>query len=202
MVTHRLDEKSFELGREANNNTTLTIDGRIRPTSQWDLQYLFSTSIDELTGETGFAGRIFAGNTSNKFYYGWVTEFTDAQYNPAMGFIRQNDVISHNPGGYYIWRPKKFDWIRRWDPGFFVNYNHDASDPSSFQQASIYIFPVYLWFKDNSFLQVSMTPTWQNINFNFAPLGLQIAQDDYFYTRYLIQYNTDESKKMVSKCHL
>jgi hypothetical protein len=85
-------------------------------------------------------------------------------------------------------------WIRRWDPGLFVNFNHDASDPLSFQQASIYIFPVYLWFKDNSFMQVAITPTWQNINFDFAPLGLAIAKDDYFYTRYLLQYNTDLSK--------
>jgi len=104
-------------------------------------------------------------------------------------------VIRHNPGGYYIWRPKKANWIRRWDPGFFVNFNHDATNPSSFQQASIYIFPVYLWFKDNSFLEASLFPTWQNINFDFAPLELQIAQGNYFYTRYLIRYNTDQSKK-------
>ena len=195
MVTHRLDEQSDELGITGNNNTTVTIDGQIRPTSEWDVQYLLSTSIDETTGETGYAGRIFVGNTSNKFYYGWVTEYTDEDYNPAMGFIRQNDVIRHNPGGYYIWRPKKLDWIRRWDPGFFVNYNHDASDPSSFQQASLYIFPVYLWFKDNSFLEMSLFPTWQNINFDFAPLGIPIAHDNYYYTRFLIRYNTDQSKK-------
>lgn len=195
MVTHRLDEQSTEQGIEGNNNTTITFDGQIRPTSEWDIQYLFTTSIDERTGKTGFAGRIFAGNTTNKFYYGWVTEYTDANYNPGMGFVRQNDVIRHNPGGYYIWRPKNINWIRRWDPGVFATYNHDASDPSSFQQARLYIFPVYLWFKDNSFLQISFTPTWQNINFNFAPLGLQIAQDNYFYTRYLIQYRTDQSKK-------
>lgn len=194
MITHRYDEQSESLGIDGNHNTTLTIDGQIRPTSQWDIQYLLSTSIDEATGKTGFAGRIFAGNTSNKFYYGWVTEYTDANYNPAMGFVRQNDVIRHNPGGYYIWRPKG-DWIRRWDPGIFVNFNHDAADPSNFQQASIYIFPIYLWFKDNSFMQVAITPTWQNINFDFAPLGLQIAQDNYYYTRYLIEYNTDRSKK-------
>jgi len=195
MVTHRLDEASATLGLEENNNTTLTLDGQIRPTSEWDIQYLLSTSIDEGTGETGLAGRIFAGQSSNKFYYGWVTEYTGANYNPAMGFIRQSNLINHNPGGYYIWRPKKMNWIRRWDPGVFVNYNHDATDPSSFQQASIYIFPVYLWFRDNSFVQMAMTPTWQNINFDFAPLGLKIAQDQYFYTRYLIQYNTDLSKK-------
>ena len=195
MVTHRLDDNFNALGLESNNNTTITIDGQIRPSSQWDIQYLLSTSIDEVTGKTGYAGRIFVGNDSNKYYYGWVTEYTDGNYNPRMGFVRQNNVIRHNPGGYYIWRPKNIDWIRRWDPGVFVNYNHDATDPSSFQQASLYIFPVFTWFKDNSFVEISTTPTWQNINFDFAPLGLDIEQGRYFYNRYTIQYNTDLSKK-------
>lgn len=195
MLTHRLDESSEELGTESNNNTTITLDGQIRPNSQWDINYLLTSSIDENTGETGFAGTIFAGNSSNKFYYGWSTEYVDADYNPGIGFIQQSNVIRHNPGGYYIWRPKKLNWIRRWDPGVFVNVNHDAVDPSSFQQASIYIFPIFMWFKDNSFFQVAVTPTWQNINFEFTPLGIPIAQDDYFYTRYLIEYSTDFSKK-------
>ena len=194
MVTQRSDQEYEELDLASNSNTTLTIDGQLRPTSEWDIQYLFTSSIDEETGETGYAGRFFAGNSSNKYYYGWVTEYTDENYNPRMGFVRQTDVIRHNPGGYYIWRPKT-DFIRRWDPGFFANFNHDASDPSSFQQASLYIFPVFTWFKDNSFMEVSITPTWQNINFDFAPLGLQIEEGNYFYTRYLIQYNTDLSKK-------
>lgn len=195
MLTHRLDEESSELGLEANNNTTITIDGQIRPTSEWDIQYLLSSSIDESSGKTGYAGRFAASRTSNKLYLNWVTEYTDENYNPGIGFVRQNNVIRHDAGSYYIFRPKKFDWIRRWDPGVFVNYNHDATDPSSFQQASLYIFPIYLWFKDNSFLETSVIPTWQNINFNFAPLGLQIAQDEYYYTRYVIRYNTDQSKK-------
>ena len=195
MVTHRLDDSYDELALDSNNNTTITLDGQIRPASQWDIQYLASSSIDELTGKTGYAGRIFVGNDSNKYYYGWVTEYTDANYNPRMGFVRQNDVVRHNPGGYYIWRPKKIDWIRRWDPGVFINYNHDATDLSSFQQASLYIFPVYTWFKDNSFTEISATPTWQNINFDFAPLGIEIEQGRYYYTRYLVRYNTDLSKK-------
>lgn len=194
MVTHRSDEQHSGLGLSSNDNTTVTLDGQIRPTSQWDIQYLLTTSVDRLSGKTGYAGRIFAGNSSNKFYYGWVTEYTDENYHPGMGFISQSNLIRHNPGGYYIWRPKT-DKIRRWDPGVFVNYNHDATDPSGFQQASLYIFPVYTWFKDNSFIEFSFTPTWQNINFDFAPLGLDIAQDEYFYTRYLIRYYTDRSKK-------
>lgn len=196
MITHRLDETNTALGLAQNNNTTITLDGQIRPTSQWDIQYLLSASMDELTGETGFAGRIFVGNDTNKYYYGWVTEYTDANYTPGMGFVRQNNTIRHNPGGYYIWRPKKTKWIRRWDPGVFVNYNHDADRPDQFQLASIYIFPIYTWFKDNSFFESSVTPTWQNINFDFAPLGLEIAQENYYYTRYRLRYNTDRSKKI------
>ncbi len=196
MVTHRFDETNDELNFQSNHNTTITIDGQIRPTSQWDIQYLLSSSIDEHTGKTGFSGRIFAGNMTNKYYFGWVTEYTDSNYNPKMGFVRQNNVIRHNPGGYYIWRPKNINWIRRWDPGVFVNYNHDASDPEKFQQASLYIFPIYFWFKDNSFFEASFTPTWQNINFNFSPLGLEIEQDRYHYTRYFLRYYTDQSKKL------
>ncbi|MEO0504603.1 MAG: DUF5916 domain-containing protein [Bacteroidota bacterium] len=195
MVTHRLDDTFSDLGLESNNNTTITLDGQIRPTSQWDIQYMLSSSIDEGTGKTGYAGRLFFGNNSNKFYYGWLTEYIDANYSPRMGFVRQNDVIRHNPGGYFILRPKNLDWIRRWDPGVFVDYNHDATDPSSFQQASLIIFPVFTWFKDDSFVEITSVPTWQNINFDFAPLGLEIAQDRYYYTRYLVQYNTDLSKK-------
>ena len=52
MVTHRLDETFDELELERNNNTTITVDGQIRPSSQWDIQYLLSTSIDEQTGKT------------------------------------------------------------------------------------------------------------------------------------------------------
>ncbi len=194
MVTQRIDERSTEQGFESNSNTTITVDGQIRPTSVWDMQYIFTSSFDEQTGEVGYAGRFFAGNSSNKFYFGWATEYTDENYNPGIGFVRQNNVIRHNPGGYYIWRPKT-ELIRRWDPGVFVNFNHDATDPTIFQQASLYIFPIYVWFKDNSFMEAAITPTWQNINFDFAPLGLVINQDQYFYTRYLIRYYTDQSKR-------
>lgn len=162
MLTQRMDDDSTAGSFGGINNTTLTIDGQIRPSSEWDIQYLFTTSIDERTGKTGLAGRIFTGKSTN---------------------------------AYYIWRPKKMNWIRRWDPGVFVNFNHDALNPSRFQQSSLYIFPVYVWFKDNSFFEASFTPTWQNINFSFAPLGLPIEEGDYFYTRYRLRYNTDQSKK-------
>ncbi|MEM7656252.1 MAG: hypothetical protein AAF399_09010, partial [Bacteroidota bacterium] len=96
----------------------------------------------------------------------------------------------------YIWRPKNLPWIRRMDPGFFLNYNHDFSNPANFQQANFYIFPIYLIFTNGSFLQYAIYPTWQNINFSFAPLGIPIEQGSYFYTRQQVNFNTDQSAQL------
>ena len=196
MVTYRLDDTSNDLGISSRSNTTISIDGLIRPKSEITLTYLLSTSMDSETGQTGFSGRLFAGNSTNKYYMGYLNAFVSQDYNADMGYVFQQDVMYHSPGGYAIIRPKSLPFIRRWDPGAFVNYYHDFEDFGRFQQASLYIFPVFLWFKDNSFLEMSFTPTWQNINFDFAPLGLEIAQGDYSYTRYLLSYNTDQSKKL------
>ena len=196
MATYRLDQSTPELGRDQEDNLTLSVDGLIRPTSSLSLSYLFSGSWDSQTQETGYAGRLFLGSRTNKHYLGYVGLFVSENYNPDMGFVFQNNVMYHSPGGYAILRPKELPFIRRWDPGIFVNYYHDFDNFNNFQQSSIYIFPVYTWFKDNSFLELSLTPTWQNINFDFSPLGIEIEQNRYSYTRYTARYNSDQSKKL------
>jgi hypothetical protein len=196
MITHRLDERSVDLGSETSNNTTITIDGFLRPKDEWSISYMVSGSRDNSKDTLGLAGRFFAGNSTNKYYLGWLTNFVSADYNPDMGFVFQKNVIWHNPGGYFIWRPKKIPWIRRFDPGMFFNYYHDFNEPGRFQQANIYLFPVYLILTDGSFLEYAIFPSWQNINFDFAPLGISIPQDDYFYTRHRIRFNTDRSAKV------
>ncbi len=195
MVTYRRDDALDALGLESENNTTLSLDGLIRPRPDITITYLLSSSIDSESGNTGFAGRIAATSTTNKYYMGYVSDIVSEEYEPGMGFVFQKDVVVHSPGGYAIVRPKSLPFIRRWDPGVFFNYFHDFEDFGNFQQANIYIFPIYTWFKDNSFIEASFTPTWQNINFDFSPLGLQIAQGNYEYTRYTLRYNTDQSKK-------
>ncbi|WP_109097875.1 DUF5916 domain-containing protein [Aquimarina sp. AU58] len=196
MINHRLDENSKVLDIEENNNTTATIDGLIRIKNKWTISYLISSTYDEQTNRWGEAGSVFSGYRSNKMYWGWSSNFVSKNYNPGTGFVFQNDVIKHNPGGYFIVRPKKLPWIRRWDPGFFANYYHDFQNPEKFQQASLYLFPVYVFFKDNSFVEYSVTPSWQNINFDFKPLGLAIEQKRYFYTRQFVRYNSDRSRKL------
>jgi len=195
MVTHRQDESSSSLGLRELNNSTITLDGLIRPNSSLTISYLASTSIDQETATYGYAGSIFIGNEANSSYLGWLTEYIDQNYNPAMGFIRQQNMLRHNPGGYFIWRPKKWTWLRRWDPGVFIDYYQDADNPSNFQQANLYIFPVYLLFTNGSFFEYAFFPTWQNINFEFSPLGILIEENEYYYLRHQVNFNTDRSKK-------
>ncbi|MDN5202727.1 DUF5916 domain-containing protein [Fulvivirgaceae bacterium BMA10] len=196
MLTHRANEESKELGQRNHHNSTLTIDGLIRPKNEMTISYLLSTSRNNSNDTIGFAGRVFAGYSANKFYLGHLTNIVTKDYYPGMGFVFQKNVIQHNPGGYFIWRPKKISWIRRWDPGAFINYYHDADKPGNFQQANIYLFPVYIFFSDNSFLQYAIFPTWQNINFGFAPLGIPIVQDNYYYTRHQVDFRTNQSAKV------
>lgn len=147
MLTHRMDEASQDLGVEERHNTTLTLDGLMRPKDEFTISYMVSGSRDNSNDSLGVAGRLFAGYSTNDFYLGWLSNFVTENYNPDMGFVFQKNVIWHNPGGYYIWRPKNIPWIRRFDPGAFFNYYHDAANPGNFQQASIYLFPIYLVFR-------------------------------------------------------
>ncbi len=196
MLTHRLNESSDELGTRQNDNTTLTVDGLIRPKNELTVSYLLSGSRDNTSDTLGLAGTFFTGYNTNKLYLGWLTNFVSQDYRPDMGFVFQRNVIQHNPGGYFIVRPKNISWIRRFDPGAFFNYYHDANDPGNFQQANIYLFPIYLLFTDGSFLEYAIYPTWQNINFDFAPLGVEIAERRYYYTRQQVNYNTDQSRQL------
>lgn len=194
MLTHRYDEAGENIG--SKHNTTLTANCFLRPTDSWTVTGLLSGSRDEGTGKIGHAGNLYAGLNLNKWYAGWATKWVSQDYLPGMGFVFGQNVVHHNPGAYYIWRPKKEKSLfRRGDPGFFVNYYHNASD-GKFQQADLYIFPVYHWFRDNSFIEISFFPTWQRIDFNFAPLQITIPQGRYFYTRTNIEYNTDRSRKL------
>lgn len=70
MLTHRLDEASRELGLAQSNNTTLTVDGLIRPRDELTISYMVSGSRDNSNDTLGVAGNFFAGYSTNRFYVG------------------------------------------------------------------------------------------------------------------------------------
>jgi Domain of unknown function (DUF5916)/Carbohydrate family 9 binding domain-like len=197
MFTHKLDQADAEKSFSEKNNTTLTVDGLIRPNDSWTVTYLLSGSRDNSSEKMGLAGHFFAGYQPQNAYVGWVTKFVDEKYVPGMGFVFANNTIHHNPGGYFIWRPKGKlgKLIRRWDPGAFVNYYQNAND-FRMQEASLYIFPVYIITASNGQIEYSIKPTWQTYNFTFDILGKTIPIGNYNVVRHFFRYETDASKKI------
>jgi hypothetical protein len=196
MLTHRLDEANSEKGIEQRNNTTLTLDGFMRPKDEITIRYLASVSRNNSNDEIGFAGNFFAGWSPNKMYLGWLTDVVNEKYVPGMGFVFANNTIKHNPGGYYIWRPKGKlgKLIRRWDPGMFVNWYQNANNLRT-QELSFYIFPIFIITANNGLIEYSVTPTYQNFDSSFPILGRTIDLGTYNYVRQSIRYKTDASKK-------
>lgn len=197
MVTHRLDEADATKGLRERQNTTLTWDGFIRPKADFNIQYLLSASRNNSGDSLGFAGNFWMEKEHNKWYGFWKTTYIDKKYVPGMGFVFASNTLYHNPGGYYIWRPKGKlgKLIRRWDPGAYVNYYQNAGN-FRIQQADVYFFPVYIILQSGAFFEYAITPTWQNIDFPFLQLNIPIEQKRYFYTRQYVSHRTDQSKKL------
>ncbi len=78
LLTHRYNESLA--GREANHNTTLTVDYLFRPSDVWTVSGLFTASQDEALDRIGHAGSVFAGRNANNSYIGWITNWVSADY--------------------------------------------------------------------------------------------------------------------------
>lgn len=196
MLTHRLDEADRNKGFKQRHNTTLTVDGFVRPKDEFNIQYLITASRNNRNDSIGIAGNIWFEYTPNRYYLKWKTTYIDEKYLPGMGFTFTNNTMYHNGGGYYIWRPQKglaAKMIRRWDPGFFVETYQNGRN-MQFQNGNLYIFPVYIIFRDNSQFEYAIYPTWEQ--FFFSPLGFSVKPGKYYYTRQQLRYNSDASKKM------
>jgi hypothetical protein len=196
MVTHRLDEADQLKGYTTKNNTTVTVDGFIRPVDEVTIQYLASASRNNTNDSLGVAGSFYVGWNPNKLYMGWLSDFVSEKYVPGMGFVFANNTIKHNPGGYFIWRPKNKlgKYIRRWDPGAFVNWYQNSNNFKT-QEVSLYIFPIYIITNTNAKIEYAITPSYQNLPFSFPILKSTIESGQYNFVRQMLRYETDASRK-------
>ncbi len=198
MVTHRLDEENTGKAFRQRNNSTLTMDGLFRPRNDLTFQFLLSAAKDNTADSIGTMGTVYAEYKPNKWFLQYWTKWVSKKYVPGMGFVFGNNVIYHKAGGYYIWRPKNINWIRRWDPGVFVNYYQTASN-GKLQQAEVDIFLVWIFFKDNSLLTWDIFLNRQEVDFDFRPVSIPIARGNYSYVRNNIAYAADASKKLSGR---
>ncbi|MFT3701277.1 MAG: DUF5916 domain-containing protein [Agriterribacter sp.] len=195
MLTHRLDEADAGKGVIQRNNSTLSIDGLIRPRDAITIQYLATASRNNSNDSIGTAGSVYVGWNPNQAYlYYWV-DLVSEKYVPGMGYVFASNTVRNSAGGYFIWRPgkKAGNQIRRWDPGVFVTTYHNVSD-GRFQSAEIDAFPVWIFFRNNNTFFVDIYMNWEQ--FFFSPLGINVKPGNYFYTQFNPRFTTDASKKL------
>jgi hypothetical protein len=198
MVTSR-----YEHGREdraASLNMTYSADAffRIRQALTWNT--MISASTTSGTEGNGIAATSQLSYFTNQWYLYYNQSVVTRDYTPGAGFVYGRDLINTDFGGFPVIRsPKLPKPIRNWDPGFFFNMFHRASD-GAFQQLEWTLFPVYLIFLNGSVFYTYIIPSWQRLDYTFRPAGrddLQVSPGSYQYTRYEVNFTSDRSRKLA-----
>lgn len=146
--------------------------------------------------KSGYAAFIQTIYKSNK----WVAHHTQSivtrHYNPALGFVAQTNLIGTTleawPEIQAKWLPK---FSRYFEPGFSMEMFHSAST-GKLQQLSFTVYPLYSDFNNGGYSGLFITSNYQRLDESFTPLKSEIAKGIYRYTRYLLTYGTDPSKKI------
>ncbi len=192
LATFRNDQS---IGNTAShNNFTFTLDGLHRFNQSLSLQAMLSASSDEVTGD-GLGGQLWLGYTNNLMYVG-LLHYYNRNYNPGIGLeILDDNYIMTSPALNLDLRP---DWlpsfIRSYNPGI---YAYIFNDSENFDHLFSYmgIGLIELNFQDRSVFYITYEPNWQDLDFSFFPVGIEVAPGSYQYDRWFINYSTNPAAR-------
>jgi hypothetical protein len=183
------------MGETSKTDISGSVDGLARLNNSLALNYTgsFTKNWDDST--LGFAGVAQFNYLSNN-YTGWLSSsFINAQYNPSMGFVYRNNVVSFNSGFYKIirsaWVPK---FIRSFEPGIsadaFINYQTGITE-----QVTISYEPISAFLNNGGGIFLFVEQNYQQITAPFKPVGVEVAIGKYHYASLRIAYRSDASKR-------
>ncbi|MEM8506737.1 MAG: DUF5916 domain-containing protein [Bacteroidota bacterium] len=195
MATFRYDEANAE--GLSNYNTTVTIDGFLRPTQAINAFWMLSGSKNSgLEDNTGYSGALWAYYSDNLLYLGLVESVISEEYDPKVGFIDANNYLLTSPAMTLRLRPK---WLpkftREYSPGITTFFYHYLDD-LSFREGFASFRPISFEFQNGSLIEYAYRLNWQSLRDPFSPLGIAIAAGDYNYQRHILSYTGDFSKKI------
>lgn len=192
LATFRNDQSLGSI--ESHNNFTFTLDGLHRFNQSLSLQAMVSASSDEVTGD-GLGGQLWLGYRNNFMYLG-LLEYYNRSYNPGIGLeILDDNYIMTSPAMNLDLRP---DWlpsfIRSYNPGI---YAYIFNDSENFDHLFSYmgIGLIELNFQDRSVFYITYEPNWQDLDFSFFPVGIEVAPGSYQYDRWYINYSTNPAAR-------
>ncbi|MEL6305694.1 MAG: DUF5916 domain-containing protein [Bacteroidota bacterium] len=195
LATFRYDEANSE--GLSNYNTTVTVDGFLRPTQAINAFWMLSGSKNSgLEDNEGYSGALWAYYSDNLLYLGLVESVISQDYDPKVGFIDANNYLLTSPAATLRLRPK---WLpkftRQYSPGITTFFYHYLDD-LSFREGFASLRPLSFEFQNGSLIEYAYRLNWQSLRDPFSPLGIEIAAGDYNYQRHIISYTGDFSKKI------
>jgi len=195
LVTARFDEALPAQQQAAQTNLTASVDGFIRINQSLSWSFMASGSTGRNGAENGISAVSQLDLQSNQWTAYYYQTLVTRNYTPGTGFIYGSDLLNTNAEFYRQVRPRwKPAGVRQFDPGLAVNIYHRVSD-GAFQQAELSMFPVYIVGVKGWIASALVVPTWQRLDEGFAPLGIPVGAGRYYYTRYLINFSSDASRK-------
>ncbi|MEL7002460.1 MAG: DUF5916 domain-containing protein, partial [Bacteroidota bacterium] len=158
-----------------------------------------------LSRKDNISGIAATGNLKfepNWVYLNYNFGLVDDKYQPESGFVNRRDHITNSISLYPVIRDTSWlpSFIRSFEPELIGRIVHSAST-KQFQEAQFTFGPIWALLQDGSVFNIRATPTWQRLTKPFSPLGVQIAPGDYQYTRYLVRYTSDQSKKLYGSIY-
>jgi hypothetical protein len=188
LATFRNDQPLNNIA--SHNNFTFTLDGLHRFNQSFSVQAMVSASSDEITGD-GLGGQLWFGFRNNLMYAG-LLHYYNRSYNPGIGLeILDDNYIMTSPALNLDLRPKWLpSFIRSYNPGL---YAYIFNDSETFDHLFSYmgIGFIELNFQDRSVFYITYEPNWQDLDFSFFPVGIEVAPGSYQYDRWFFKYSTN-----------
>lgn len=193
LATFRNDQALGSLS--AQDNFTFTLDGFHRFNQSLSMQAMVSGSYDENTKD-GLGGQFWVGYTNNWIYLG-LLEYYNRSYNPGIGLeILDDNYIMTSPAINLDLRP---DWlpafIRSYNPGVYAYIFNDSED---FTHLFSYMGIGFIEFnfQNGSIFYFTYEPNWQDLEFSFSPVGIEVAPGSYQYDRFYINLGSNPASRI------
>ncbi|MFN3840609.1 MAG: DUF5916 domain-containing protein [Cyclobacteriaceae bacterium] len=198
LFSYRYDEA--DTSGKSIGNTTVTLDGFIRPTQQINVYWILSGS--KSTGriqDKGMAGAVWGFWSTNHIYLGHIQAIISEGYNPRSGFVDDTNYLVTSPAVTYKWRPSwRPVFIRQINPGltvFLYNRQSDWAFRESFLSFRVLDFDL----QNGGRFFYSAVTNWQNLFNSFFPIGIEIAPGTYYYLRHRMGFRSDFSRKVAGE---
>lgn len=186
--------------RDGTTNVVGGVDGFWRPTATSFVRGTLTRSTTSGAGGEGWGGFIWAANSANWGYVGYISELVTAGYDARTGFVVRQDYVRISPAVTLDWRPS---WrpraVRRIQPGFTLEHFISPGSGAA-QEGFLSIRPFTVQFENGGQLQYAAQPNWQRPRLPFRPVpGVEIGPGRYEYMRHAFTVQTDPSARLAAR---